>query len=597
MKFAVRLLILATLTALPASAQSLEVLTLNDLRAFSNASSSWRVVGGAWGLWDSKILETSPGTGILLGRGNEVATEWEHGDLELEMEYMAAAGAEAGILLQGRYEVSLSDSWGVRLPNFRDAGGIAAGVYAGHAPRTNASRAPGLWQHLRIVFRSPRFDNDGRKTENARIDEVALNGVTVQKGVELPGPTRDSLFPDEKIAGPLVFKADGAAFRNIRYRHFEPVQAVRLTSVRFKYFQGEFGSLDELASTQPTRAGEMHGYVWDLFGLRADRFGTRWTGTLHVPKTGEYEFAVRFNWIDEIPYNEDAVPGRGLLTIDGEEVVVHTGADSTASGKVFLEEGAHPVSLAYFKNRRLWRPIVFLRVTGPGMAPQYLNAPRSLPEPESSAPPTPVDPAKEAYVLRSFVDFGDKKKTEAASIGDPVGVHYTVDLETGGLLYAWKGDFADVGSMWYSRGERQVAEPLGQLILFPDGPSIAKLDDASAPWPDAPSDYRRKGYTIDDAGQPTFRYEVAGVDVNDRFEPNSRTLTRHLALAGDVRNLWLRIASGSIEERSQDVYDIDGTYFIRASDATVRRAGAREELLVPIRSQSSQADLSYTIVW
>jgi hypothetical protein len=73
--------------------------------------------------------------------------------LILKLDYMMAKGSNSGIYLQGRYEVQLLDSWGVRNPRPGDNGGIyerwdeARGKgnegFQGHAPRHNASRAPG----------------------------------------------------------------------------------------------------------------------------------------------------------------------------------------------------------------------------------------------------------------------------------------------------------------------------------------------------------------------------------------------------------------------------------------------------------------------
>jgi hypothetical protein len=90
---------------------------------------------------------------------------------------MMAKGSNSGIYLQGRYEVQLLDSWNVVNVKAGDNGGIyerwnddkpeGQKGYEGHAPRQNASRAPGLWQHIKISFQAPRFNATGQKTENA----------------------------------------------------------------------------------------------------------------------------------------------------------------------------------------------------------------------------------------------------------------------------------------------------------------------------------------------------------------------------------------------------------------------------------------------
>jgi hypothetical protein len=109
------------------------------------------------------------GKGILLNMNDETVrsnliSNFEHGDIELELEFMVPKGSNSGIYLQGRYEVQILDSWGVRDPKFSDLGGIYRNwetkpgeIYMGKAPLSNPAKAPGLWQKFRIVFQAPRF--------------------------------------------------------------------------------------------------------------------------------------------------------------------------------------------------------------------------------------------------------------------------------------------------------------------------------------------------------------------------------------------------------------------------------------------------------
>jgi hypothetical protein len=112
------------------------------------------------------------GAGILVNTvdeknpGHDLYFNLQHGDIDLEMDYTMAKGANSGIYLQGRYEIQLLDSWGTVNPKSSDNGGIyerwddskpdGMKGYEGHAPRQNASRAPGLWQHIRISFQAPK---------------------------------------------------------------------------------------------------------------------------------------------------------------------------------------------------------------------------------------------------------------------------------------------------------------------------------------------------------------------------------------------------------------------------------------------------------
>jgi hypothetical protein len=53
----------------------------------------------------------------------------QHGDIELEFD--VARKSNSGVNLQGRYEIQIFDSWGVKTPAYYDCGGfINAGMKA-----------------------------------------------------------------------------------------------------------------------------------------------------------------------------------------------------------------------------------------------------------------------------------------------------------------------------------------------------------------------------------------------------------------------------------------------------------------------------------
>ncbi|RZK74174.1 MAG: DUF1080 domain-containing protein, partial [Pedobacter sp.] len=98
--------------------------------------------------------------------------------------------------------------------------------YEGHAPRQNASKAQGLWQHIRIAFQAAKFDGSLKKTENARIISIELNGVQIHDNVELFGSTRGA-NGFEKPLGALRLQGDhgSVAFKNIKFSKL-PADAV-----------------------------------------------------------------------------------------------------------------------------------------------------------------------------------------------------------------------------------------------------------------------------------------------------------------------------------------------------------------------------------
>ncbi|MEX2600621.1 MAG: DUF1080 domain-containing protein [Balneolaceae bacterium] len=221
--------------ALPVYAQSddpsFQELSLETMDEFEGTTANWEIGGDVYMEFGRRLhVEAQSGTGVLINTNQgssrrDIYTAWEHGDLDLEFEFMMASESNSGIYLQGRYEIQLLDSWGVVNPRSGDMGGIYemwrdGEGYGGVPPRENATRAPGLWQTMRIQFRAPRFNDLGEKTENARVVEIRLNGVVIHKNVELVGPTRGSMDDLEAVRGPLRIQGDHGpvAFRNIRYR-------------------------------------------------------------------------------------------------------------------------------------------------------------------------------------------------------------------------------------------------------------------------------------------------------------------------------------------------------------------------------------------
>ncbi|MFW5739561.1 MAG: 3-keto-disaccharide hydrolase, partial [Myxococcota bacterium] len=90
----------------------------------------------------------------------------------------------------------------------------AGALYRRRAPDLNVSLPPYHWQTFDILFRAPRFNEEGEKTENASIS-VVHNGVLVQDDVELEKGTgwggrkqevpRDHLYLQHH-RGPTVFR-------------------------------------------------------------------------------------------------------------------------------------------------------------------------------------------------------------------------------------------------------------------------------------------------------------------------------------------------------------------------------------------------------
>lgn len=205
--------------------------------------SAW-VELGAWAMADDihgstqekKWKSVKPGKAILYngaeGKTVNLTSKGSHGDAEIEVEFMIPKSSNSGIYLMSRYEVQILDSYGKadNTITVHDCGSIyerwdeskpdGSKGFEGTRPKTNASSAPGTWQTFKILFRAPRFDAEGKKTENARFIRVEHNGVVIHEDVEVTGPTRGGAGGPEVAAAPVIVQGDHGpvAFRKLLVR-------------------------------------------------------------------------------------------------------------------------------------------------------------------------------------------------------------------------------------------------------------------------------------------------------------------------------------------------------------------------------------------
>lgn len=623
------------LSAFSASAQTNELPyttnTLQNLDEFRPVGNNWRLAGDVY--YDpikGGKSTTRSGTGILVndlsGKSHDnLFTKMEHGDLELELDFMMEKGANSGVYLQGRYEIQLFDSWGVRNSTFSDCGAIyerwneskplGQNGYEGHAPTQNVSKAPGLWQHLTIIFRAPRFNGKGEKTENARFIKVIQNGVTVQDNIEVTGPTRAAAFQDEKPTGPLVIQGDhgAVALRNIRYKSYG-IEPVTLSKLKLSAYDGKFNGLTDLDTRAPKREMPLTLLEHQAPGSR-DNFGGKITGTIHLPRSGKYLFNLGLAWIPG-EVNLERLNGAGELRIGDKKIMGIDGkTGGTASATVQMEAGDYPLELAYYKNYGFWYARsndITLAVEGPGVQYTLLN------------PVIPaVDPVSEISVLvrsepvmqRGFVNHHGVKHTHTISVGEPGMANYSVDLGKGEFLKIWRGDFLETTPMWHGRGETQLAAPLGSVIELTGKPSLAYLTDQNAAWPDSNATYNNLGYDVDKTGRPVFKYTLGAVGVRESFmaEEDGRklahsfTVTPAAAAAGtpapasEKGAIWCRVAEGSdISELPNGLYAVnDKQYFIQlpGKEKPLIRSTTQhtKELLLPVKDNTGV--VTYSIIW
>jgi hypothetical protein len=611
-----------------------KALPLTDLSAFKSQAGNWQIVGDV--VMDrnveihahekpaeavpvnkkkskDKVVETpapqavtfTPGTGILLNINDETKKDnlisaFEHGDIELEFEVMLPKGSNSGIYLQGRYEVQLFDSWGVKNPAFSDIGGIYRNwerepgkIYMGKAPLSNPAKAPGLWQKLKIVFRAPRFDSNGNKIANARFVSVELNGVKIHDNVEVPLPTGGPVENNEKAMGPLMIQGDHGpvALRNIKYLLTRDLK-IESSDVSYKLYKGAFKDIEEYLAQKPAKTGTSKELSAEVLEDE-NNYGAVYTGNITVPQDDEYVFRLAFT-------------GGAKLVVNNKTLVDLQRGDAAGSieRSLKLQAGTYPFEIYNYKTASWMPPRIGFYARTATTYENTLSAYNSNPPDDDPTSPILIHVGKEPKLLRAFVDFKgdpDKRLTHTIGVGEPAGINYVYDLGAGNLACVWRGDFVDATPMWHDRGDGSF-KPRGATQFLFAHPPLAFLAGASEAFPVAvkEGEYKSKGYTIDDAGRPTFKYLYQGLEVEDKISPDDqdRVLKHEVIIKnrGTKTGLYYKLAEGVIITVMPDgSYAIDDKqYYVKTSSpATIREVNGKKELVVSLDGSSVQ----YSIIW
>jgi|AntRauTorckE6833_2_1112554.scaffolds.fasta_scaffold15506_1 hypothetical protein len=213
----------ALIAPLPLFGETRDLLENGVLDAFREVE-LWRGVEKATAV-EGECALTLEGEGKLLvnvpdrkQKAPYLMTKEEFGDVKIELEFMVPKNSNAGVYVMGRYEIQIFDSYGRKRFGSGDLGGVYQRYdpslpkekqgFGGIAPKVNASKAPGDWQTMEIVFRAPRFDKTGKKIKDATFEKVVVNGVLVQENASTGGHTRSAPFEGDAVSGPIAIQGD-----------------------------------------------------------------------------------------------------------------------------------------------------------------------------------------------------------------------------------------------------------------------------------------------------------------------------------------------------------------------------------------------------
>lgn len=170
---------------------------------------------------------------VKKGTGN-IETNKKFTDYQLHLEWKiptnitgtSQARGNSGVFLASTgpgddgYEIQIMDSYN----NKTYVNGQTGSVYKQSIPLANTNKKPGEWQSYDIIWKAPRFNEDGSLKSPAYVT-VFLNGVLLQNNYELKGETRWIGAPEYKKHGAASIKlqdhgdpSPAISFKNIWIR-------------------------------------------------------------------------------------------------------------------------------------------------------------------------------------------------------------------------------------------------------------------------------------------------------------------------------------------------------------------------------------------
>jgi hypothetical protein len=153
------------------------------------------------------------------GHGDIITKEKFGGKFKLHVEFRVPyepknsgqGRGNSGVYVQGRYEIQVLDSYGLK-----SGKNDCAAIYDLVPPKENVCKAPTIWQSYDIEFTAPTVV-DGKKTEPVRMT-VYHNGVKVHDDVKVEKDnTTSGMGGDISKPGPILLQDHGhpVQYRNI----------------------------------------------------------------------------------------------------------------------------------------------------------------------------------------------------------------------------------------------------------------------------------------------------------------------------------------------------------------------------------------------
>jgi hypothetical protein len=156
-----------------------------------------------------------------VGGSGDLLTKDKFGDAQIHIEWSSPTVIEnegqnrgnSGIIIMGRYEMQVLDSW--NNPTYAD--GQAGAIYGQWPPLAAPVKKPGEWNYYDIIFEAPKFE--GEKLVKPAFQTLIYNGVVVHNRKEVIGRMAHrqvGTYAPHAPEEPLLLQDHGS---KVRYRN------------------------------------------------------------------------------------------------------------------------------------------------------------------------------------------------------------------------------------------------------------------------------------------------------------------------------------------------------------------------------------------
>lgn len=447
----------------------------------------------------------------------------------------------------------------------------------------------------------PLAESEWLRGEPDRAIKIVLHGLTGPievggRGYNLIMPPQGAVLPDDQIAAILSYVrtswgnresavtpqqvADirlATAQRNKPYtatgllkQHPIPREPSALRNLTSRIYHGQWDKLPDFDSLEARNIEEEHdGRISVTQADRKDHFGLVWEGEFVAEKSAVHRFRLACDDGARV-----VIDGKELLKVDGTGPI---SADRSDEKGIRLEAGAHPIRIEYFEARGHEDIVLAWKLPGGTSRWHYLSESETGPN-RGGRPSIPIEPTTgRAAIYRNFIAGTTPR---AIGIGLPGGINFAYSADHLAPELAWTGPFIDAGRHWTARGQG-AQEPAGhRLVRLTRTPAF-------------PAGARFRGYTLDPAGNPTFRITRPGVVIEDAYRARDGHLLRTLRSRGkETRTRILVADTGSIERQDDTTWRLSDTLVVRIAGGRPEFDGGKLHLtLAPADS------VTLTYIW